>query len=93
MEPQKANRGFEPDAMYGNIYSRAQAYAVLALMVLITVSLDLAKLPMHVMVDPIRKTLGWAPSLWCWDLARRWRSCWLVPYSAWRKAVHSCPWG
>ena len=58
MEPQKANRGFEPDAMYGNIYSRAQAYAVLAMMVLITISLDLAKLPMHVMVDPIRKTLG-----------------------------------
>ena len=58
MEPQKAKPGFDPDAMHGNIYSRAQAYAVLAMMVLITISLDLAKLPMHVMVDPIRKTLG-----------------------------------
>ena len=39
-------------------YSRGQAYAVLVAMVLAALCLDLAKLPMNVMVDPIRKALG-----------------------------------
>ena len=47
-----------PTAQASALYSRSQAYAVLAAMVLFTLCLDLAKLPMNVMVDPIRRTLG-----------------------------------
>lgn len=58
MESHEAMPGSEAGAKQVKLYSRWQAYAVLAMMVLVTVSLDLAKLPMNVMVDPIRKTLG-----------------------------------
>jgi MFS family permease len=47
-----------PPAGASALYSRSQAYAVLAAMVLFTLCLDLAKLPINVMVDPIRRTLG-----------------------------------
>ena len=39
-------------------YSFAQALRLLLLMVLITLGLDLAKLPLNVLVDPVRKSFG-----------------------------------
>lgn len=51
-------RGLEPLRPGSGHYSRGQAYAVLVAMVLVTLCLDLAKLPMNVMVDPIRRSLG-----------------------------------
>lgn len=53
-----AGRGLDPLHPGSGHYSRGQAYAVLVAMVLVTVCLDLAKLPMNVMVDPIRRSLG-----------------------------------
>ena len=41
-----------------SLYSRRQAFAVVTAMVLVTLGLNLATLPMNLMVDPIRKTLG-----------------------------------
>lgn len=45
-------------AQHGSLYSRGQSYAVVALMVAVTLVLNLVVLPMNVMVDPIRATLG-----------------------------------
>ena len=45
-------------AQQGGLYSRGQSYAVVALMVAVTLALNLVVLPMNVMVDPIRETLG-----------------------------------
>jgi MFS family permease len=39
-------------------YSLAHALRLLVLMVLITLALDLAKLPLNVLVDPVRKSFG-----------------------------------
>lgn len=39
-------------------YSLGQALKLLVLMVLITLALDLAKLPLNVLVDPVRKSFG-----------------------------------
>jgi MFS family permease len=55
------DRSAEPSqahAFPGSLYSRRQAIAVLAAMVLVTIGLNLVVLPMNLMVDPIRKTLG-----------------------------------
>ena len=58
MRTRAAGHGPGEDAMHGSLYNHRQAYAVLVVMVLVTLSLDLSRLPMNVMVDPMRKTLG-----------------------------------
>ena len=55
---QRSNEPSQGLALPGGLYSRRQALAVVAAMVLVTIGLNLATLPMNLMVDPIRKTLG-----------------------------------
>ena len=53
-----AGPGAVPAPQAGSLYSRGQAYAVVAVAVLVTLGLSLIQLSMHLMVDPIRKSLG-----------------------------------
>ena len=55
---QRSTEPMQGLASPGSLYSRRQAFAVVTAMVLVTLGLNLATLPMNLMVDPIRKTLG-----------------------------------
>ena len=55
---QRSTEPMQGLASPGSLYSRRQAFAVVTAMVLVTLGLNLSTLPMNLMVDPIRKTLG-----------------------------------
>ena len=59
MEPARASAASDPGPLRGGgSYSRRQAHAIVAAMALVTLSLGLVQMPISLMVDPVRQSLG-----------------------------------